>query len=151
MVTLLKSMSNKSNMKSNYLKFVGFGHLNISAAHLTTMEFTSDKEISPRGDCLLACNVIFDLKTVQNFLKNVKRIKITISADLVSDYVECLPNQQFNDLHELVIRMSAVQTCRTFGFNATKGARMLSRELVQKLKDPKQQVVITFEEAIEKR
>lgn len=127
------------------ITFFGFGHQNISAKHLTTIEFTTAQDVSPRGDCIISCKVQFDLKELQKLL-TAARLKITIKADDVSDVVECIPNPAFNDSNEIVIRMSGVKTTRTLGINADKGAGMLKRELASKLKNPEQKIVIVIEE-----
>jgi hypothetical protein len=33
---------------------VGYGHKNIQATHKTTLEFTKDKHLSKKGDCIIA-------------------------------------------------------------------------------------------------
>lgn len=122
----------------------GSGHPNITAKHLTTIEFTTAPEVSPRGDCIVACKVKFDVKELQKLL-NAPRLNIQIMAGDVSDEVECTPNPAFNDSKEIVLRMSSVSTHRTFGINADKGAGMLKKELTEKLKNPSQQVIISVE------
>ncbi|HUT17100.1 MAG TPA: DUF371 domain-containing protein, partial [Acidobacteriota bacterium] len=36
---------------------VGYGHKNIQATHKTTLEFTKDKHLSKKGDCIVAVAV----------------------------------------------------------------------------------------------
>jgi len=127
------------------LKLIGYGHPNISARHLTTIEFTSSSDVSPRGDCIVACKVRFDVKELQKLL-SAPKLKIKIVVGHLSDEVECTPNHAFNDSSEIVLRMSSVATHRTFGIKANKGAGMLKRELVEMLKNSEQIAEITIEE-----
>ncbi len=126
------------------LTLFGYGHPNISAKHLTTIEFTSAQDVSPKGDCIVACKVRFDVKELQKLL-SATRLRIKIMADDVFDEVECIPHPAFNDADEIVLRMSSVVTRRTFGINTNKGAGMLKKELTEKLKNPNQQVIINVE------
>ncbi len=128
----------------------GFGHENITARHKTTMEFTHESEVSFRGDCLVARSVVFDPEEVRSFLQSVSFVRITIQAGDVVDVLECVSNPDFFDENELVVRMSGVQTKRTLGIRATKSARMLNPQLVERLSNPEQLVVIVLEEAVTK-
>ena len=127
------------------IKLIGWGHQNISAKHLTTIEFTSSPDVSSRGDCIVACKVGFDAEELKKMAGAGKKLRITIKAEDFADVVECTPNPAFNDSSEIVLRMSSVSTHRTFGINANKGAGMLKRELVERLKNPEQIVKITIE------
>ena len=132
----------------NTLRLQGFGHQHITAQHKTTLEFTQENEVSPQGDCLVARSVDFDPAKMRSFMQHVSRVRITIQASDVMDTLECIPNPDFFDTKELVVRMSGVQTSRTVGIHATKSARMLNPALVERLRNPEQTVVILFEEAV---
>ena len=61
--------------------FFSFGHPNITAKHKTTLEFTKDKELSLRGDCIIGVNSTFELKEIKKMIKSGKKIKILIKVD----------------------------------------------------------------------
>ena len=41
--------------------FTAYGHKNILATHKTTIEFTKDKELSLKGNCIVGVRADFDL------------------------------------------------------------------------------------------
>ncbi len=68
-----------------HYKFNAYGHPNILATHKTTLEFTKDKEVSLRGDCIIGINSDFDLGKLKDFIKKTiknynKKIIITIKT-----------------------------------------------------------------------
>ena len=56
------------------MKFRIYGHKNMLAIHKNTLEFTKDKELTKRGDCIVGVNS--DFKITKEIL-NAKKIKIT--------------------------------------------------------------------------
>ena len=59
-------------------KFNAYGHPNILATHKTTLEFTKDKEVSLKGDCIVAVKADFDLIKIKEFIKDSKNNRIII-------------------------------------------------------------------------
>ncbi|MBI4147697.1 DUF371 domain-containing protein [Candidatus Woesearchaeota archaeon] len=128
----------------------GYGHHNITARHLTTMEFTTADDVSLHGDCIMACNARFDSKQLRELAVSAaaskKKLKVTISVEDLKDVIVCDPNPAFSDQAEIVIRMSGAATPRTLGINADKGAVMVNRELVRKLQNSDQKIEILVEQ-----
>ena len=54
-------------------KFKAYGHPNITAKHKTTLEFTKDKELSLRGDCIVGVKSDFELPLIKNFISQLKK------------------------------------------------------------------------------
>src|SRR3989338_8528844 len=79
--------------------FTAYGHKNILATHKTTIEFTKDRELSLRGNCILGVNADFNLielkksmKTIINESKSIKnKIKMIINLDGISDEIIAEP------------------------------------------------------------
>ena len=127
------------------LTIIASGHPKIRATHKTTLEFTRDKEVSERGDCVVAVNADFKKEDLQKLIHTAQKIRIVISADSVSDEIIAYANSGFDDDKEIVVRMGSFSSSRTLGVRASKSAKYLSRNLVEKLKVRGQKVVVTIE------
>lgn len=124
------------------MQFKAYGHENLLGTHYNTFEFTKDKNLTKRGDCIIGVNSNYDLKELKKLKGNVK---ITISVENLSDEIFCEVNNNFEDNTELVIRKSNFKDIRTFAINATKAAKDINRELIEKLKNPKAELNIIIE------
>ena len=51
--------------------FFAYGHKNILATHKTTIEFTKDRELSLRGNCILGVNADFNLIELKKSMKTI--------------------------------------------------------------------------------
>lgn len=140
-------------MRSNETKEVifGFGHENIQATHRTTLEFTKDMHLSKKGDCIVAVatdKALADLTAEfkEKLRKPQAKLTITIEADEIKDHVKARGSEQLilNHRTDCVIRKSGYVSSRTMGIHADKAAQDLSRDLVKKLKNFKQEVKIVL-------
>lgn len=130
---------------------IGYGHENIQGTHKATLEFTKEKNLSKKGDCIIAVaadKALADLST--EFKKNLQKLKakltITIEAGGITEQVKAYgsPLLLLNHSTEMVVRKSDYVSNRTLAVHADKAAQNLSRELVEKLKNPTQKVKITL-------
>ena len=124
--------------------FTAYGHKNVLATHKTTVEFTKDKELSLKGNCILGVKADFDLAELKKLIKGNRKIKIKISVDDISDEITAEVNPDFDDDREIVIRMGGFKSKRTLGIRADKGAARVKRGLVDKLKNPVQKINVTL-------
>jgi hypothetical protein len=129
----------------------GHGHPNIQATHKTTLEFTKDKHLSKKGDCIVtvaAGKALADLSTEfkEKLRKPTARLTILIEAGGVIEQVNAHGSPQLILTHptDAVIRKSDYIRNRTLAIHADKAAQDLSRDFVEKLKKPKQEVKITL-------
>ncbi len=122
--------------------FSAYGHRNITAKHKTTLEFTKDKEVTKRGDCIVGVKADFNLKSIRKFIKNKKKIKIIIKVKNIRKEIRCELNSNFNDDREIVIRKSDFTSKRTLGIMADKAAVDLNKNLIKELKDNKSKMTI---------
>lgn len=127
------------------------GHANIQAAHRTTLEITKDADLSKNGDCIIGVSANKTLTDLDPKFKELLKIEnarltITIQAGDVSDVVNAFGSSELilTDPKDMVIRRSKHICKRTLAIKADKAAWNLSRELVSKLKDPKQKMKITL-------
>jgi hypothetical protein len=130
----------------------GCGHENVLAAHKTTLEFTRDKHLSKKGDCIVtvaADKALGDLSSEfkENLRKPHAKLTVLIEAGESMEQVEAYGSPQLILTHttDMVIRKSDYVDNRTLAVHADKVALDLSRDLVEKLKNPKQKVKITLE------
>ena len=129
----------------------GCGHENIQATHKTTLEFTKETRLSKKGDCIVtvaADKALADLNAEfrEKLRKPHAKLTIIIEAGELVEQVNAYGSPQLMLIHptDMVIRKSDYACNRTLAVYADKAAQDLSRELVEKLKDPKQKVKITL-------
>ena len=127
------------------------GHANIQATHRTTLEITEDADLSKNGDCVIAVSASkaltdFDPKFKKLLQRENSELTILIQAGEVAEVVNAFGSSRLVLTHQrdVVIRRSEYICKRTLAIKADKAALGLSRKLVNKLKDPKQEVKITL-------
>jgi len=126
-----------------------YGHPNITATHATTLEITKEAELTRRGDCIIAVKAdkaVADLNSkFKRAMKNANiTVLIAIEAGGICELIRAYgnPNLTFTHQTDLVIRKSNYTCNRTLAVKADKAAKDLSRELAQKLRNPKQKILI---------
>lgn len=117
------------------LRFTARGHKNVLSLHRNTVEFTHDKEVTFRGDCILAVSADYSLEQIRNAHLH-GRIKIIMEIDGISDQIVAEYNPLFQDPHEMVIRRTDFVDRRTFAIKADKVAKDIDRRIVEKMKSP---------------
>lgn len=122
------------------LSFTATGHENVLCLHRNTIEFTHDKHLTLRGDCILAINAKYSLEEIKKANFDGK-IKISMSVEdskgeKIEEEIIAVYNPKFNNPHEMVIRKTDFTDKRTFATHATKVAKDIRRDLVEKMKNP---------------
>ena len=132
-------------------KFNACGHPNILATHKTTLEFTKDKEVSLKGDCIVGVNADFELSELKQFIKKLKNNKITITIktikknNKIEETITAEVNKNFNDNHEFVIRKTDFVSERTFAIKSNKAAFELNRDLIRFLREYRNKISVIIE------
>ena len=130
---------------------VAFGHENIQAIHPSTLMFTKEKHLSKTGDCIVgiaADKAVADLS--QTFKETLRKpnakLTIIIEAGGLTEQINASgsPKLILTHLTDIVIRKSDYISDRTLAIHADKSSNDLPRELVEKLKDPRQKVNLTL-------
>ncbi|MGO8806494.1 MAG: DUF371 domain-containing protein [Candidatus Bathyarchaeia archaeon] len=130
---------------------LAFGHTNIQAIHPSTLMFTKEKHLSKTGDCIVAVGADKagpDLS--DGFKEKLKKpgAKLTILIEAEGSIVQInaygSPKLLLTHPTDIVIRKSDYISDRTTAIYADKSSSNLSREFVEKLKDPKQKIKITM-------
>jgi hypothetical protein len=128
-----------------------FGHENIQAVHPTTLMLTKDNHLSQTGDCIVGVasdKAIDDLsKEFKDKLKN-SNAKLTILMEVDDLKLQITasgsPKLILSHPNDLVIRKSDYICNRTLAIRADMASNDFPRELIEKLKNPKQEVRITL-------
>ena len=127
------------------------GHENISATHKSTIEITKESHLTESGDCIIAvsANKAFgDLSSEfkKNLLKDHAGITISVEAAGVTEILSANGSSRLILTHptDLVVRKSSYVCNRTLAIHASKSACELSRDLIKKLKNSKQDVRVTL-------
>lgn len=140
-----------SGMDSVTVVFSARGHENIEATHKTTFEVTKETTLTKQGDCIIAveaskaaADLPFEFKEAAR--KEGAQITVTIEAGELREVVKAKGSPQLQFMHptDLVVRKSGYVCGRTLAIRADKAASDFSRELVEKLKDPSQEITVTL-------
>jgi hypothetical protein len=130
---------------------LAFGNRDILATHKTTLEITKEAQLSKRGDCIICVasnKAVVDLRQEfrRSLCKDNAKITILIEAEDIVEVVNAFGSSQLILTHpeDMVVRKSDYICNRTLAIRADKAAYDLSRNLVEKLKNPEQKVKITL-------
>lgn len=130
---------------------VAFGHSNIQAVHPSTLMFTKERHLTKAGDCIVgvaADKAAADLnQTFKDTLRKPNaKLTLIINADGLTEQINASGSPKLILSHptDIVIRKSGYISDRTLAINADKSANDLSRELAEKLKNPKQKITISL-------
>ena len=130
---------------------MAFGHENIQAVHPSTLMFTKEKHLSKTGDCIVgvaADKAVADLsqKFKDALRKQNAKLTIIIEAGALTEQINAFGSPKLILTHpiDIVIRKSNFISDRTLAITADKSSKDLSRDLVEELKNPKQQINITL-------
>jgi hypothetical protein len=138
-------------MDSVNVIIVAHGHENIVATHKTTFEITKEATITKRGDCIItveatraAIDLPFEFK--QAARRRKAHITIKIEAGELKEVVQAKgsPKLTFTHPTDLVVRKSNYVCNRTLAIGADKAASDFSRKLVEKMRDPNQEMKVTL-------
>jgi len=128
-----------------------YGHENILSTHKTTFEITKEMQLTKRGDCIIAVKATKGPSDLPKEFKEAARkenakMTIIIEAGTVKEVINAQGSSRllFSHPTDLVIRKSDYVCGRTLAVKADKAACDLSRQLVEKLRDPNQKVRITL-------
>ncbi len=128
-----------------------FGHPNIRASHPTTIMITKERQVTQRGDCVVAVDADKSVADLSAEFKNALRqpnakLTIQLEVDGLVGQINAYGSSELtlNHPNDLVIRTSEFISDRTLAVNADKSSGDLSKAVVEKLKNPKQQVTLTL-------
>jgi len=124
--------------------FTARGHKNVLSKHKTTLEFTMETHLTPRGDCIVAVGSEVGCAQLPEELKKALArddavLTIEIECGGVKDVVHAKGNSKLTLTHptDLVVRKSNFVCSRTLAVSANKAAIDLDRSLIKKLAEGK--------------
>lgn len=130
---------------------LAYGHQSILGTHPTTLEITRAKDVTRKGDCIIAVSADkavgdLDAEFKQKLRTEGAELTILIQA---GEAIEMLtasgsPHLILTHRSDMVVRRSSFVCSRTLAVQADKSARDLSRRLIGLLKSPRQEVRITL-------
>ena len=124
------------------------GHENVRATHRSTLEFTKEDYLTPRGDCILCIEADKGINDLSNEFKAAlragKKLLIRIKVGDLADEVlaEGSPGLILDHDFSMVVRKSDYIDARTLAIRANKAARDIDRKIVELLKSPETVVEI---------
>ena len=128
-----------------------YGHQNIRASHATTIMFTKERHVTKNGDCVVAVDADKSVADLSLEFKNALRqpnakLTIELEVDGLKGQINAYgsPELTLNHPNDLVIRKSEFISDRTLAVKADKSSCNLSKAVIEKLKNPKQQVTLTL-------
>ncbi len=124
-------------------KLTIYGHENILSTHPTTIEFTKEKTLTKRGNCIVGVNTDRALNDFSDKFKKSARNKktkiiIEIKVGNLKEKITGFGHPDLNLSHkkDIIIRKSDFIDDRTLCIKADKSSLDLNREFVDKLKNP---------------
>ena len=128
------------------MRITAYGHPNIQGTHSTTIEVTTEDNLTKRGDCIIGVRASHSLSDIRDLLFPLKgsHVKVVFTVDTERDVVTGFihPSLKFTDAKALIIRKSSFLCPRTLLIQADKAAMDLNRQLIEKMKTPHQEMVI---------
>jgi hypothetical protein len=128
------------------MRITAYGHPNILGTHSTTIEVTTEDDLTKRGDCIIGVRASHSLSDMRDLLFPLKgsHIKVVFTVDTEREEVTGFihPSLEFTDTKALILRKSSFLCPRTLLIQADKAAVDLNRQLIEKMKTPHQEMVI---------
>jgi uncharacterized protein len=128
------------------------GHINVMAAHPTTIEVTREETITPRGDCIVAVASSKGAKNLSEDFKRLARrpearIMLTLEVDDLPFSVtgRGSPSLTFLSSRDMVVRKSGFISDRTIMISANKAAIDIPKLIVERLRNPDARVSVILE------
>jgi len=132
------------------IEIIARGHKNITARHKSTIEMTKDRDLGPKGDCIVAVcadKAFGDLSDGQKEELRSSCIRVTFFCNgrIWSVDGQGKKGLKMESKTEMVIRKSDFECGRTLMVGADKASCDIPHELVEFLRDPENEIRITIE------
>jgi hypothetical protein len=117
-----------------------YGHPNVLGKHKSTLEFTKENYLTPRGDCIIGINstkAIADLKEeVKEILKENGYGYVVIKVNNLIDIVSGRGDKRmtFSNRVKIIIRKSNFISDSTLLVYSDKAAADIKRDIINKLR-----------------
>ena len=119
------------------------GHPEVRGEHKTTMEITTEKHLTEKGDCIIGVNAKLACSTLNNRIKKEiqkdnNHITIEVIVEDMKFITKATGSSKLSLKHkkDIVLRKSAFTCTRTLGINAENAAIDVPREMISRLRNP---------------
>ena len=123
------------------VRLVARGHHTLRATHHKSLELKRDTGLDLRETCVVGVGAAWDPEALREL---PAEIGVTLEAGEHSARFTATRNPRFASRESMVFRTSRYNDRRTLGVEATLTARDLDRALVEALKDPQAELVVTI-------
>ena len=132
------------------------GHPNILATHKSTIEITTDKELSLKGDCIIGIKSTQNLFLLSDKIKALIQrpssvIKVTLTHGTCQEVISGRghPDLTLEDETAIVIRKSNFTCSRTLMIQSDKAAIDISRKIINNMRhhDSVMEVLISIHDS----
>ena len=128
-------------MKIEEIEF--YGHSNVTGTHKSTLEITTEKHLTDKGDCIIGVNAKTACNTLNNRIKEEiqkdnNKITIELIVDDMKFKIKAMGSAKLSLKHkkDIVLRKSDFTCTRTVGIHAENAAIDIPREMISKLRNP---------------
>lgn len=128
---------------------IAYGHRNVQATHTTTFEITKEREVTKKGDCIIAVSAnkgLADLSSEfkEKLCRENARLIILLRVRDSEEIINAFGSPHLILVHptDIVVRKSDYICSRTLAIHADKAACDFSKTFVQKLRNPEQRLEI---------
>ena len=117
-----------------------YGHPNVLGKHKSTLEFTKENYLTPRGDCIIGINSTKAVADLKDEVKDVLRQNgygyVVIKIDDILDIISGRGDHQltFSNKVKIIIRKSSFISDSTLLIHSDKAAADIKREIINKLR-----------------
>ncbi len=129
--------------------FYAFGHTAIRSTHPTTLEITTEKQLTRGGDCIIAVKAskgLFDLpREIRKTLSTadgMARMTLVVGSNRFTVEGRGATGLLLTHPTDIVVRKSSFVSDRTLMVKADKAAADIPREMVQLLQNPAQRITV---------
>ena len=126
------------------IEFIAKGHENILCKHKNTIEFTKDKNLTSRGDCILGVDSNFSFEDIKSVL-SWDKARVRMIVDDEEEVVEGIVNKKFCSEKEIVLRKSDFISERTLLIRCDKACFDLKDDFKKKMASKGIEMVIILE------
>ena len=133
------------------VSFKSFGHSNVLAKHKSTLEFTTESNLTIRGDCILGVKTTTNLPSLPEEVKEAIRkkgsnLRLVLKIDEYTEEIKGNghPDLLLEDDSAVIIRKSNFICPKTLMINSNKAAIDISDELRLKMKNHESVLELTL-------
>ena len=131
----------ESSDDTTEVRITAHGHHTVRATHHKSLEIKRGHNLDLRETCVVAVGAAWDPEALRAL---PQPIEVTVGVGGQQASFTATRNPRFSSTESMVFRSSRYNDRRTLGVEASLSARDLDRALVEALRDPDTEVVVTI-------